>query len=253
LAKTIRVLLIPFITLLFILITAGFSSFVPQLQTTPVKSSPTPIPLKTSESWIMLPDLGSNATQADYGAEIWRLVCQDCHGDKGQGLTGEWRATWHENDQNCWQSHCHDLNHPPEGFTLPRYIPGVMKPKALQRFKTAEDLYLYVLEEMPWYNPGSLLPREAMMSTAYMLRMNGIDPGTIPLDETRAKTILIHSESNEVINTPYPTTIPTPSPTPLQSSQPAAVPSLFVYAGIVGGLICAGLFIWLRLRPKNTL
>jgi len=39
--------------------------------------SATPTP-KTS--WLILPDLPSSATQADVGAEIYRLVCRDCHG-----------------------------------------------------------------------------------------------------------------------------------------------------------------------------
>ena len=65
--------------------------------------------------WILI-DLPAGASQLEYGAEVYRLVCQDCHGNRGQGLTDEWRATWAPADQNCWQSKCHAANHPPEGF-----------------------------------------------------------------------------------------------------------------------------------------
>ena len=53
-----------------------------------------PVTAQSSEGWLVLPELPSIGTQADVGAEIYRLVCQDCHGNQGQGLTDEWRAEW---------------------------------------------------------------------------------------------------------------------------------------------------------------
>ena len=70
------------------------------------------------KSWIMV-DLPSDATQLQYGGEVYRLACSACHAYDGQGLTAAWRATWAPTDQNCWQSKCHGPNHPPDGFELP--------------------------------------------------------------------------------------------------------------------------------------
>ncbi len=63
-------------------------------------ATPTPTLPVAPTQWIKV-DLPANATQLQFGAEVYRPVCQDCHGDKGQGLTGEWRATWAPADQNC--------------------------------------------------------------------------------------------------------------------------------------------------------
>lgn len=138
-----------------------------------------------------MPELHPSATQADVGAEIYRLVCKDCHGDLGQGLTPDWIAQWNPADQNCWQSHCHHPNHPPEGFILPRYIPGVIGPGTLGRFQTAQDLQQFISVSMPWHNPGVLTQEEYWQLTAYLLRENGIIPDGLTLDETQAAAVLL--------------------------------------------------------------
>src|SRR5574341_723475 len=80
----------------------------------PTTTIPAPAPTATAapmismppqESWIIV-DLPPDATQLQYGAEIWRLVCSACHAYDGQGLTDAWRATWGPQDRNCWQSKC---------------------------------------------------------------------------------------------------------------------------------------------------
>jgi len=152
---------------------------------------PTARMASTPHSWIILPDLPSTATQADVGAEIYRLVCQDCHGNRGQGLTGEWRAQWAPADQNCWQSKCHSLDHPPEGFTLPRYVPPLLGPGTLSQFKTTLDLYNYIHVNMPWQNPGSLQEAEYWQLTAFLARERHLTLGDLPLDENRAKNLLL--------------------------------------------------------------
>ena len=126
--------------------------------------------------WILI-DLPPDATQEQFGAEVYRLVCRDCHGDRGQGLTPEWRATWAPQDQNCWQSKCHAANHPPEGFVMP-IAPAIAGPGALARFASAQDLHDFIQAEMPWYRPGSLTEKDGWAVTAHVLSMNGIDPGT---------------------------------------------------------------------------
>ena len=108
-----------------------------------------PVTAQSSEGWLVLPELPSIATQADVGAEIYRLVCQDCHGNQGQGLTDEWRAEWSPEDQNCWQSKCHASNHPPEGFVLPRQVRALVGAGTLVAHETVLDLHSYTRNRMP--------------------------------------------------------------------------------------------------------
>ena len=44
--------------------------------------------MPTPESWLLLPTLPASATQADVGAEVYRLVCKACHGDTGARVDG---------------------------------------------------------------------------------------------------------------------------------------------------------------------
>lgn len=52
-------------------------------QATP-SAAPAPTPFLTSmRPPLIIPDLGLNATQADYGERAYGLVCAACHGDVG--------------------------------------------------------------------------------------------------------------------------------------------------------------------------
>jgi len=154
---------------------------------------PAATPVKSGDSWLLL-DLPEDATQLEKGAEIWRLVCQDCHGDKGQGLTKEWIAQWDPSDQNCWQAKCHANNHPPEGFVLPHYVPPLVGSTGLGQFQTASDLQAYMRDKMPWHKPGSLQEDEYWDLAAFVLDMNGIGPLPAQLDADQAASILLHSD-----------------------------------------------------------
>lgn len=164
---------------------------------TPSPAPPEPTPFPTAEvSWLRLPDLPASATQADVGAEVYRLVCSACHGNVGQGLTEDWIATWDPASQNCWQSHCHHANHPPEGFLLPRYVPPVIGDQALVRFQTAQDLKQYIHENMPWHRPGSLTEEEYLQLTAFLLRENKIIQNDTTLDRSNINTLLLAPARN---------------------------------------------------------
>ncbi len=157
----------------------SLSSLVPAFGATP-----------TPESWLRLKEMPDTATQVDYGAEIYRVVCRDCHGDRGQGLTDEWRATWAPEDQNCWQSRCHAGNHPPEGFILPKYVPPLLGPGSLANHESALDLYNYMRLRMPWHTPGSLQDWEYMQLTAFLVTERGLGV-ELPLAEDKAAGILL--------------------------------------------------------------
>jgi hypothetical protein len=71
-----------------------------------------------THEWILI-NLHPGTSQLEYGSEVYKPICQDSHGNRGQRLTDQWRTTWASADQNFWQSKCHAANHPPEGFILP--------------------------------------------------------------------------------------------------------------------------------------
>ncbi len=128
-----------------------------------------------THEWVLV-DLPADASQLQYGAEVYRLVCSACHGDHGQGLTDAWRATWAPADQNCWQSKCHGPSHPPDGFELP-VAPAITGSGALSGFADAQSLHDVIQTQMPWQNPNSLTEKDSWSATAFLLTLNGIDPG----------------------------------------------------------------------------
>jgi hypothetical protein len=80
-----------------------------------------------------------------------------CHGDRGQGLTDEWRATWVEDHQNCWARGCHAGRPGDQGYPLPHTIPAVIgSPPILTRFQTPSDLVDYLRRTHPPQRPGAL-------------------------------------------------------------------------------------------------
>jgi mono/diheme cytochrome c family protein len=106
------------------------------------------------------------------GADLYQFYCSTCHGDVGQGLTDEFRATWPEGEQNCWQSKCHIENHPPEGFILPRFVPAIIGEKTLTKFRSANDLFVYARAAMPYYKPGRLTDEEYLAITQFLVSEN---------------------------------------------------------------------------------
>jgi hypothetical protein len=128
-------------------------------------------------------------TQADLGAQVFYQVCMVCHGDRGQGLTDEWRNVLPPPDNNCWQSRCHAANHPPEGFVFPHQVPAVTGPGFLAGFGNAGGLHDFIQSKMPWQAPASLKPAEYWELTAFLMRLNGYTLGTRLLDAESAAQI----------------------------------------------------------------
>jgi hypothetical protein len=128
-------------------------------------------------------------TQISEGANTYYLVCMACHGDRGQGLTDEWRGALDPEDQNCWQSRCHASNHPPDGFIFPKAVPALASPGMLARFDTALDLYLFISSKMPFQAPGSLSDQEYWQLTTFLVSLNGIRLDNLPLNSEKAAKI----------------------------------------------------------------
>ena len=160
----------------------------------PPEEEPTPQPV-VIDPRMDRPIVPDNPRLAEKGALIYWQFCLACHGDKGQGLTDEFRVMAYSEDMNCWQSKCHASNHPPEGFEIPHVIPPVVGTNTLKRFVTARDLYQYILASMPWYKSYrifNLPPEDYWAVTAYLLRENGVLSPTADLDPKEASILPVH-------------------------------------------------------------
>lgn len=164
----------------------------------------TPMAPSLSNGQGALIDLPEGASQLEVGKEVYRLICSACHAYDGTGLTEEWIATWNPEDQNCWQSKCHGFNHPEDGFYLPD-SPPVVGNFVPYLFPTAMDMFSYIIQEMPWQDPGTLPEDQAWAVTAYVLKLNGFTP---------LEDLGPHNGQNFVL------------PTPVQNNQPTHSPSI---------------------------
>lgn len=159
-------------------------------------------------------------TQTSLGSQVYYQVCMACHGDRGQGLTDEWRGALDPADQNCWQSGCHNPRHPPGGFIFPRYVPAVIGPGMVARFANAQELHDFIQRKMPWQAPGSLRDEEYWQLTAFLVSANGINPGPGLLNTGNAASIHLRPE------------VKTPVPSVPSSSTPWAWIGLAAIAGL---------------------
>ncbi len=135
------------------------------------------------------PTIPAVPSQADLGAQVYWLSCMPCHGDRGQGLTDEFRQVYPPEDRNCWNSGCHGKRPYLNGFTLPTKIPALIGPEALQKFPTAANLHGYIFTAMPFWKPGSLTQDESWQVTAFLLRQNGFWQGTADLNASNAGSV----------------------------------------------------------------
>lgn len=137
------------------------------------------------------PPMSDPPTQLELGHYHYYLSCMVCHGDRGQGLTEEWRSVLDPLDQNCWQSKCHAPNHPPEGFEIPRNAPSVIGTGALGAYRTAADLFEYLRVTMPWPFPGLFQDEDYWQLTAFLAEANQVSWGRQPLGPRNAAKLLM--------------------------------------------------------------
>ena len=159
------------------------------------------------------PTLPASSSQADIGAQVYWLNCSPCHGDRGQGLTDEFRQLYPPEDQNCWNSHCHGNVTYENGFTIPKVVPALVGPAALQKFPTAAALFGFAKASMPFQRPGVLTDEEYYQIVSFLLRENKLWNGQGELSASNAGSIRVG---------PPPAT-PTPQPVFILSrTQPYA-------------------------------
>lgn len=128
-------------------------------------ATPTPDRLAT-------PVMPSSPTPVDVGRGVYYTDCMPCHGDRGQGLTDEWRAVWVEDHQNCWARGCHGSHAGDEGFPIPRTVPAVMG-TGLATFQNVDDLIGYLKHTQPPQRPGDLSDADYRAVAIYLLYENG--------------------------------------------------------------------------------
>jgi len=123
---------------------------------------------------LAIPVLSDNPSQLELGNSVYYFHCMPCHGDRGQGLTDEFRGLWVEDHQNCWARGCHLGRIEDEGFIIPKYIPGLL---SKIHFSTPESLYSYLKATHPPQRPGALMDEEYWSVTAFVLNISGqLDP-----------------------------------------------------------------------------
>jgi quinol-cytochrome oxidoreductase complex cytochrome b subunit/mono/diheme cytochrome c family protein len=135
--------------------------------------------------------------QADNGAQTYWGMCMGCHGDRGQGLTEEWRNSFASADRDCWQSGCHGSDYPKNSFEIPKAgAPAIQGSGKLARFSNAFELHGYIQKNMPFFPPGSLTSEEAWSLTAYVLRLNDRQLAGFTLNGINGSAIPIHRKVN---------------------------------------------------------
>lgn len=191
----------------------------------------TPTPDRLAE-----PTLPASPSQADLGAQVYWLSCMPCHGDRGQGLTDEFRQTYPTEDQYCWNSGCHGERPYINGFKLPKTIPAVIGSQALANFADGAQLHSYIRAAMPFWKPGSLSDEDAWKVTAFVLRSNGVWAGVEELNADNASQVKIQPG--------------TPAPVPTLDGVVSRPIPWKNFTGIALVLVVLAVLVFFRLR-KN--
>ena len=157
----------------------------------PVVQGATPTATSARMERLQEPTLPPAPSQADHGAQVFWLHCLPCHGERGQGLTEEFRETYPPEEQDCWKSGCHGRSPYEYGFSLPTQIAAVIGQGSLQKFATAANLRGFIGAAMPFWNPGSLTDEQYWQVTAFLLRENGLWDGVGELDASNAGGIRV--------------------------------------------------------------
>ena len=132
-------------------------------------------------------------SQADIGAQTYWGMCIDCHGDRGQGLTEEWKGSFALEDRDCWASGCHGEDFPKNSFAIPTTgVPAVAGLGALARFSNALELWEFIREFMPLFPAGSLTDEEAWSLVGYVMRLNERPLVGLTLTVVNAAAIPVH-------------------------------------------------------------
>jgi mono/diheme cytochrome c family protein len=209
-----------------------------------VKPQATPVNTLSPFERLAEPTLPAEPSQADHGAQVYWLSCLPCHGDKGQGLTDEFRTTYPPEEQYCWERGCHGEIPYESGFTLPKKISALIGQSALAKFSDAAQLNSYIRATMPFWNPGSLTEEEAWRVTAFILRENDLWNDTTELNASNAANVKIPRAA-------FLTPVATPQQVEVQNKSGALVWGISII--IVIAILILVMFILKKSRNTTTI
>lgn len=170
--KTLFKLALLFIPLLALFGIHSIQSRTPITQQGLVSPTPTYDPFAA-------PPLPPNPTEYELGRNLYWNWCMPCHGDKGQGLTDEFRGMWVPDHQNCWARGCHTGRRDDTGFPIPTVVPALMNDVHLAGFSSLQDLADFLKATHPPQSPGVLKDDEYHAIAFFVLAMNGRLPANI--------------------------------------------------------------------------
>jgi hypothetical protein len=183
-----------------------------------VSPTPTYDPLEEP----LLPD---NPTTYELGRNWYWHYCMPCHGDKGQGLTDEWRAVWEPDHQDCWGKGCHVGERIEDSFTIPTVVPPIVSQVKLAQFTSVHALHEYLKATHPPQNPGGLEDEQYQAIALYIFSENDR-----PLVEATLVPTITRS----------PTSMPPPETVPAEESSQTS--NMIIYIGLE--IILAVVLIW---------
>src|SRR5512143_928051 len=144
------------------------------------------------------PPIPPNPTELDLGHNRYWHWCMPCHGDRGQGLTDEFRRIWEPDHQNCWGRGCHGGRPQDEGFPIPTVVPALRAADRLARFASLQDLDAYLTSTHPPQRPGSLKPEEYRAIALYVFTLNDHSPVSASPTPTSTPAAVPHSSASSL-------------------------------------------------------
>lgn len=171
------------------------------------------------------PPLPPNPTEFELGRNLYWHWCMTCHGDRGQGLTDEFRGIWESEHQNCWGRGCHAGHIGDEGFPIPTVVPALVNEAHLVQFESLQELSDFLAATHPPQSPGVLEGEEYHAIALFVFTINERSPIDILITDTPALALT-----------------PTPMPAP---QEPASV-SFPMYAIAIFTVLIIGVFVLAR-------
>jgi hypothetical protein len=142
---------------------------IPPIQTT---VPPDPSPTSPIYDPLVEPPLPENPTEYELGQNLYWHWCMTCHGDRGQGLTDEFRAIWEPEHQDCWGRGCHAGRSGDGGFPIPTVVPALVNESHLSKFDSVQDLSDFLRETHPPQSPGILKNEDYHAIALFVFTMN---------------------------------------------------------------------------------
>ncbi len=130
------------------------------------------------------PPLPPNPTEYELGRNLYWHWCMTCHGDRGQGLTDEFRGIWEPEHQNCWGRGCHSERPGETGFPIPTVVPPLVNETHLAQFSSLQELADFLKATHPPQSPGILKREEYHAIALFVFTMNGRSLIDIPSTQT---------------------------------------------------------------------